>query len=183
MGRLHYGDKLVIGTLAGTMMACPEPEMALESAFQRALAGTFRFAISADRLTLIPESGAPLIFQMAPEPRLEDVTWEVTGFDNGRQAVAGTLSGTRLTLSFQEGVVQGHSGCNTFRATFKVTRIVWSSGRRPRQQACAGDGVMQQEREFLAALETTTVWTIQDGMLDMHRADGERAPTANWVAR
>ena len=40
-----------------------------------------------------------------------------------------------------------------------------------------GDG------EFLAALETATVWTIQDGMLDMHRTDGERVLTANPVAR
>ena len=47
----------------------------------------------------------------------------------------------------------------------------------------AGDGVMQQEREFLAALETATLWTVQDGMLDMHRADGERVLTANPVAR
>ena len=29
------------------------------------------------------------------------------------------MSGTRLNLSFQDGIVQGHSGCNTFRATFK----------------------------------------------------------------
>ncbi len=177
-------DKLVIGTLAGTMMACPEPEMALESAFQRALAGTFRFAISDDRLTLTPVSGSPLTFQKAPPPRLEGITWEVTVFNNGRQAVVGTLSGTRLTLSFQEGVVQGHSGCNTFRATFKRDgdRLVIGPAAATRM-ACAGDGVMQQEREFLAALETTTVWTIQDGMLDMHRADGERVLMANPVAR
>jgi heat shock protein HslJ len=177
-------DKLAIGTLAGTMMACPGPEMALESAFQRALAGTFRFAISDDRLTLTPASGAPLVFQMAPAPRLEGVTWEVTGFNNGRQAVVGALSGTRLTLSFQDGMVQGHSGCNTFRATFKRDGDRLAIGPAAvTRMACAGDGVMQQEREFLAALETTTLWTIQDGMLDMHRADGERVLTANQVAR
>jgi len=177
-------DKLVIGTLAGTMMACPEPEMALERAVHGALTGTFRYAISADRLTLTPESGAPLVFQMAPEPRLEGVTWKVTGFNNGRQAVVGTLSGTKLTLSFQDGMVQGHSGCNTFRATFRRDgdHLVIGPTAATRM-TCAGDGVMQQEREFLAALETATLWTVQDGMLDMHRADGERVLTANPVAR
>ena len=177
-------DKLVIGTLAGTMMACPEPEMALERAVHGALTGTLRYAISADRLTLTPESGAPLVFQMAPEPKLEGVTWKVTGFNNGRQAVVGTLSGTKLTLSFQDGMVQGHSGCNTFRATFRRDgdRLVIGPTAATRM-ACAGDGVMQQEREFLAALETATLWTVQDGMLDMHRADGERVLTANPVAR
>ena len=33
---------------------------------------------------------------------------------------------------------------------------------------------MEQEREFLAALESATTWTIDRGMLDVHRADGER---------
>lgn len=177
-------DRLVIGKLAGTMMACPGPEMALESGFQRALAGTFRYTISDDTLTLTPEFGAPLVFRMAPEPRLEGVTWEVTGFNNGRQAVVGTLSGTKLTLAFQDGVVHGQAGCNSFRATFKRdgNRLVIGPAAATRM-ACAGDGVMQQEREFLAALETATLWTVQDGMLDMHRADGERVLTANPVAK
>ncbi len=177
-------DKLVIGKLAGTMMACPGPEMALEGAFQRALAGAFRYALTDDTLTLMPESGAPLVFRRAAEPRLEGVIWEVTGFNNGRQAVVGTLSGTKLTLSFQEGVVHGQSGCNTFHATFKRDgdRLVIGPTAATRM-ACAGAGVMQQEREFLAALETAILWTVQDGMLDMHRADGERALTANPVAR
>lgn len=177
-------DKLVIGTLAGTMMACPEPGMALERAVHGALTGALRYAIDAGRLTLTPESGAPLVFQMAPEPRLEGVSWEVTGFNNGRQAVVSALSGTRLTLEFQQGVVQGHSGCNTFRATYKSDgdRLAVGPAAATRM-ACAGDGVMQQEREFLAALATATRWTVQDGMLDMHRADGERVLTANPVAK
>jgi heat shock protein HslJ len=39
---------------------------------------------------------------------------------------------------------------------------------------CPADGVMQQEREFLAALESVKLWEIRDGLLDAHRADGER---------
>ena len=38
---------------------------------------------------------------------------------------------------------------------------------------------MEQERQFLAALETAVKWDISRGMLDMHRADGERVLTAN----
>ena len=44
--------------------------------------------------------------------------------------------------------------------------------------ACSGEGVMQQEQEFLAALESATVWTVTGGMLDVHRADGERVLNA-----
>jgi heat shock protein HslJ len=38
---------------------------------------------------------------------------------------------------------------------------------------------MQQEREFLAAVESAVTWAIDMGMLDMHRADGERALIAS----
>jgi len=32
---------------------------------------------------------------------------------------------------------------------------------------------MEQGRQFLAAIESTTTWTIGRGMLDLHRADCE----------
>jgi heat shock protein HslJ len=173
-------DKLILGRLAGTMMACPGPAMKIESAFKSALNGDFRYAISNDRLTLTPPSGDPVVFRIAPEPQLDGVTWDVTGFNNGRQAVVGVLLGSRLNLSFKDGMVQGFSGCNKFRASYKREgdRLTIAPLGTTRM-TCAAEGLMQQEREFLAALESATVWTIRDGMLDMHRADGERALTAN----
>jgi heat shock protein HslJ len=38
---------------------------------------------------------------------------------------------------------------------------------------------MTQERQFLQALESATTWKIVRGMLDVHRADGERVLTAH----
>ncbi|MGA9396577.1 MAG: META domain-containing protein [Azonexus sp.] len=177
-------DKLVLGRLAGTMMACPGPAMKIENVFKSALNGDFRFLIGKDRLTLTPPAGAPLEFQVAPEPELDGVTWDVTGFNNGRQAVVSPLLGTRLNLSFKDGMVQGFSGCNKFRASYKREgdRLTIAPLATTRM-ACAAEGLMQQEREFLAALESVTVWTIRDGMLDMHRADGERALTANLAGK
>src|SRR5262245_63743564 len=40
------GDRVKLGPLAGTMMACPEPAMAVETAFQQALAGGVRFRVA-----------------------------------------------------------------------------------------------------------------------------------------
>lgn len=173
-------DKLVLGKLAGTMMSCLGPAMKLENAFKGALVGSFRYSISKDRLTLTADSGAPLAFQIAPEPRLDGATWDVTGFNNGRQAVVSLLSDTKLNLTFKDGMVEGFAGCNKFRASYKHEgdRLTIGAAATTRK-ACAAEGVMQQEREFLAALESATVWTIRDGMLEMHRADGARALTAN----
>jgi hypothetical protein len=38
---------------------------------------------------------------------------------------------------------------------------------------------MAQERAFLAALESAVTWNVDAGVLDMHRADSERAVMAN----
>ncbi len=173
-------DQLTLAQLAGTMMACPGTGMTIESAFKGAFAGTLRYAIVDNRLTLTPASGAPLVFDQEPPPVLEGIKWEVTGFNNGRQAVVSTVLGTSITLAFKNGTVAGSSGCNSFRATYQTDgkRIVVGPAMATRKM-CHGKGVMEQEREFLTALENATTWDISAGMLDMHRADGERVLTAS----
>jgi heat shock protein HslJ len=171
------GDRLILGQLAGTMMACAPPVMAIETAFRDAFTGALRFGIAEGRLTLgaASDTDPTLVFAAAPPPRLEGVTWEVTGFNNGRQAVVSPLTGTALTVSFQDGAVAGHAGCNSFRATYtrEGTRLAVGPAAMTRMH-CAEEGVMDQERQFLAALASATTWAIDRDMLDLHRADGER---------
>ena len=173
-------DRVVIGPLAGSLMACEEPSMTLENAVHAALAGTFRYVLADHRLTLLSDAEPILTFQAEPAPKLEGLTWKITGFNNGRHAVVSPLSGTTLSATFTRGTVEGSAGCNTFRATYtaEADRIVIGPAATTRK-ACGGEGVMQQEREFLSALASVTTWAIGGGMLDMHRADGERALTAS----
>jgi heat shock protein HslJ len=179
-------DRVTVGQLAGTMMACPQPEMAVETALKDALAGALRFRVVEGRLTLASDSDADprLVFEAAPPARLEGITWEVTGFNNGRHAVVGPLTGTSLTVSFQDGSVVGHSGCNSFRASYTREGNRLSVGATAAtRKACAAKGVMEQEREFLAALESTTTWALDRSLLDLHRADGERVLFARESAK
>ncbi len=177
-------DSLVVSSLAGTMMACPDAQMALEKTVRSGLTGTLRHAITGDRLTLTPASGSPLVFEREPPPQLAGVKWSVTGFNNGRQAVVSPVRDTTLTMVFDKGMVQGSSGCNTYRAAYtsEGNRLAIGPAVTTRK-ACPAEGVMQQEREFLAALETAKLWDIRGGMLDVHRADGERVLNANAVPR
>src|SRR5262245_15425627 len=135
-------------TLAGTLMACPEPGLSVERAFVEALKGTLSYAVRTDRLTLTNASGAVLEFEREPTMTLEGRTWNVTGYNNGRQAVVSLLADTRITLSFEKGTVSGSSGCNTFHATYSVkgNRITIGAPATTRK-ACA-DAVMAQERAF-----------------------------------
>jgi heat shock protein HslJ len=149
--------------------------MAAEKAFLDGLSGSHRVAITGDRLTLTAASGQPLSFQAEPPPTLEGVTWKVTGFNNGRQAVVSTVTGTAITLTFENGKVTGSAGCNTFRAPYTSDGNRLSIGAAATtRKLCPAEGVMEQERQFLAALKTATTWTVESGTLDVHRADGER---------
>jgi heat shock protein HslJ len=178
------GDSVVVGQLAGTMMACSDPQMAIEKTFRSALTGTLRKAIRGDRLTLTSASGDALAFQVEPAPTLEGVDWGVTGFNNGRQAVVGPLLGTTITMTFSNGLVTGSSGCNTFRAPYTSQGNRLSIGpATSTRKTCPAEGVMKQEREFLAALESARVWAMDGAMLDVHRADGERVLTAFGTGR
>jgi heat shock protein HslJ len=174
------GNRLGLGNLGGTMMACPEPLMSLEGAFLQAFAGTQGIAIAGNTLTLTPvEGGGPLRFERMPPPQLEGIQWEVTGFNNGRQAVVSPKLGTRLTVLFENGRVSGGSGCNRFQGLYTVAGnelAIHNLGTT--RMACEGS-VMAQEQEFLMALQSATTWDIVRGMLDMHRADGQRALTAS----
>jgi len=174
------GDRLVIGSLAATMMACPPATMALETAVTRALAGTFRVDVGERTLTLSAPTGHVLAFEEARDPALDGGRWTVTGFNNGRQAVVSPLARTKLWVQFAQGSVRGHAGCNTFRAPYAVDGNRVAIGAMVvTRKACAAADVMRQEREFLAALRSATTWAIDArGMLDMHRADGERVLTA-----
>jgi heat shock protein HslJ len=180
-GYVIDGDRVRVDALAGTMKACAPPVMAVETAFKAALRGTLRFQVEGDGLTLAAESDSEpsMTFAAAPPPRLEGITWTVSGYNNGRQAVVSPLSGTTLTLTFRDGSVNGRAGCNTFRATYSRDGNHLTIGAvAATRKTCAAAGVMQQEREFLAALESSSTWTIDRGVLDVQRADGARVLTA-----
>lgn len=169
-------DVLTLSHLAGTMMACPEPAMALESAFRAALGGPLRYSVAGGRLTLTPASGEPLVF--VAEVQKLDGGWTVTGFNNGRDAVVGLAGDAPVTLSFEKGAVSGDAGCNTFRGTYAVDGKTVTIGPLATTRKACAEELMKQEREFLAALGSAVRWSVEGDTLDMHRKDGQRAVMA-----
>ncbi|HEY8550496.1 MAG TPA: META domain-containing protein [Vicinamibacterales bacterium] len=168
------GDRITIGQLGGTMMACGPEAMALEQAVKEGLKGILRHGSSGDRLTLTSEAGTVLTFTKE-DGRLDGATWLVTGYNNGRSALVSPLGSSRITLTFTDGFVSGSAGCNSFRAAYTLDgqRITMEPAVTTRK-AC-GDDLMEQEREFLAALQSAVTFSVEGDGLDMHRQDGERA--------
>jgi heat shock protein HslJ len=111
-------DTVTLSQLAGAMVACPEPAMALESAFRAALGGPLRYSVAGEKLSLKPASGEPLVF-VAQVQKL-DGGWQVNGFNNGRDAVVGLKGDAPIMLTFKAGALTGDAGCNTFRGAYVV---------------------------------------------------------------
>ncbi len=174
------GEKLVLGLLGGTMMACAEPAMSIENQFLSSFSGGLQIAIGENDLTLKPENGADVLrFERQAPPRLEGVAWEVSGYNNGRQAVVSPLADSRLTLIFQDGQVSGSGGCNSFHGSFTAAAGALTIKPLATTRKACEEKLMAQEQEFLTALQSATTWKISRGMLELHRADGERVLTAS----
>lgn len=111
----------------------------------------------------------------ASAPGLEGAPWTVTGYAAGAGAWAVPLAQTRLTLAFERGALRGSAGCNAFRGTYAT-----EDGRlaiellATTRKACRTPGVMQQERDFLAALQAAARWSVDGGTIVLAGADGRR---------
>jgi heat shock protein HslJ len=169
------GDQLKIGPVASTQMACPEPGSSVETAFHKALSGTLRYAVDGARLTATTAAGDTLRFQREPPPQLAGVDWKVTSFNNNRHAVVGVLGQSSITMSFKDGQVAGSAGCNNFHGTYTTEGSKLTLGPLATTRRACEEPLMTQEEQFLAALASAVTWSIDGNVLDMHRADGERA--------
>jgi len=137
-------------------------------------------AVAGNELTLTPQGGGEALrFEREAPPRLEGVEWEVTGYNNGRQAVVGPKVGSRITVMFRDGQVSGSSSCNRFHGSFTAQGNALTIHPLATTRMACEEGLMAQEQEFLSALQSATTWKIVRGMLDVHRADGERVLTAS----
>ena len=168
-------ERIQLGQLGGTMMACPGPAMEIERAFLAAFSGSPRFELDGDRLLLSGGESASLEFALEPPPQLAGSNWKVTAFNNNREAVVGVMGEGELTLSFGAEEVSGSAGCNRFWAGYSVDGETISFEPIASTRRFCGEDLMQQEQEFLAALASAVRWEIDGNVLDMHRADGQRA--------
>ncbi|MCS6846640.1 MAG: META domain-containing protein [Anaerolineae bacterium] len=174
------GDALKFGPLMGTLMACEASVMAQADAFRNALEQTARFAVANDTLTLQDANSAALA-SFAPQRReLAGTNWVVTGYNNGKQAVVGVLEGTELAVSFgADGRVSGSSGCNNFTGSFTQTGDAIEIGPlASTAKMCANpEGIMEQEAQFLQAMQSAKVIQLDGDRLTLRTADGATAVT------
>ena len=180
-------DAIEIGDAAATLMAGPEPLMAQEAAYFKALGEAARYRVSADALELLNDKGDTLVRFSATEPvALRGTKWFCTGFNNGKEAVVGLVAGSEITAEFsEEGELSGSAGVNTYNTTFTTsgeTEISISEPIATTLRAAADPAVEEQEAAYLAALPKAGYYRVSGDTLDL-RESATGALLATYTAK
>jgi heat shock protein HslJ len=162
-----------------TKMACAGPVMQQGAAYLGVLAQAVSYQSDGAQLTLLDAGGKPLAAFSAQNTRLGGSSWIVTGYNNGKQAVVSVLNGTQLTADFSaDGTkLSGSAGCNQYAAVIELTgkNIKIDPLVSTRTLCTEPAGRMEQETQYLKALETAAVYRIEANQLELRSADGALA--------
>jgi len=164
-------EKLEIGPVAATQMACTGPAAEVERAFVAALEQVSSWRIDGGELVLLDDDGEELL-------RFRESSavgaWVATSILDG-DAVTSPIAGTELTATFTaDGKLTGSAGCNTYATTYRASggamTIAQPAGTR---KLCdTPEGVMEQEHAFLTALAATAGYTVEGARLSLLTARG-----------
>lgn len=172
------GQKIQFGELAATtLMACPEPIMQQENAYLEALKKAVTFKIVDDELTLFDSNGNALIIFFSQSQELAGSSWDVIAYNNGKEAVVSVIIGTQITAVFgEDGQLTGSAGCNDYFTTYKTDGDTISIDLvEATEMFCSEpEGIMEQEKQYLTALETAATYRIGPLDMEMRTEDGAR---------
>jgi heat shock protein HslJ len=169
------GDKITLAASGTTMMACDQPVMDQEQAFLEALASTVRFDLEDEELELYNAEGREVAdFNKLKPASLTRTDWEVTAINNGQQGVVPVLDNTTLTALFEteDDMLSGQSGCNTYTTTFSRDGDEITIETPAITLMACDQPVMDQEAQFLQALEQAHTFELGHETLYLRAEDG-----------
>lgn len=169
------GFRVRAEAMVSTKMACRPEVMTRAAAYTAALGQARTTRVDGHRLTLLAEDAAVLATFEAQSRELSGTTWEVTGVNNGKQAVASVLPGSSVTVSFSpDGTVSGSAGCNRYSGKFTAEgeRVMLHPLASTRMTCPQPPRVMEQEAAFLRALQSSATARMEGDQLELRDEHG-----------
>ena len=158
---------------ATTMMACPPAVATQATDFMAALDAANRYQLRGGQLILLDGTKVLATFVAANED-LAGSTWLVTGYNNGREAVVSPLLGADIIINIDDAnLISGNAGCNDFFASIEAADgdIEVGNVGATRRTCAEPAGVMEQETEFFAALESAATFTVEGDFIELRNAE------------
>ena len=173
------GENISIGPAAVTRKFCNEPEgiMEQETAYLAALENVKSYQIELDRLKFLDSDGLLVVEYQAVESKsLTETVWHLNAFLTEGDSVVSTLAGSDITAVFgEDGSLSGSAGCNSYSGTYEVddNQIKIELGPLSMMFCEEPEGVMDQESDYLEALQSVTQYKIQGEQLVMMDDNGQ----------
>jgi heat shock protein HslJ len=167
---IDSSNTLVIDQMSATAMWCDTPGLNDQDEWLSAFLQN-RPAIRVDGPTLLVSGdsvGITLTDREVADPDrpLEGTTWTVSGQISG-QTASHSLVAAPATLTFADGVLAVHTGCNTGSAAYELgAGNVTVEPVALTRMAC-DDATMQQEAAIVTVLDGTVTYEIDAGQLTL----------------
>ena len=168
--QINFGEQI-----AATLMACDDPIMKQEEKYLNVLSETRTYAVSDDILTLFDVNGNSLAKFKALSQALEGSSWQVIGYNNGKGGVVSLILDTEITAAFgEDGQVTGSAGCNNYFASYEINgdKITVGPAGATEMFCQEPEGIMEQEQQYLAALQTAATYKITGLNLEIRTNEG-----------
>ncbi len=108
----------------------------------------------------------------AVSQELANSSWEVTSYNNGSGGVVSAHAETQLTVNFAaDGRLAGSAGCNEYTGTYETEGSNITMGPFGTTRKLCPEPIMEQERQYLTALETVATYKIEGDTMEMRTAD------------
>ncbi len=173
------GEAITITLGPTTMMACPEPIMKQADEYMAALASAATYQIQGEALELRDGDGSVLATFTEQPTGLAGTSWNVIAYNNGKEAVVSVIIGTEITADFgADGNLTGSAGCNTYTAAYEADddgNISIGPAATTFMMCSEPEGIMEQEQQYLAALQTAATYRIEGNNMEMRTAEGALA--------
>lgn len=182
---IDVGSFQLSGNIVSTKMACPEPVMKQAAAFIGAFAKARAVRIDSGQLVLLDADGLVLATLTSQVRELPGTSWQATGYNNGKQAVASVRAGSTLTVEFgPDGRIGGSAGCNSYTGAYSVSgqNIRIGTIATTKKMCALPQGVMEQEAAFLRALEQASIMRMDGDRIELRSHEGSLLVVATRTA-
>jgi heat shock protein HslJ len=165
-------------SIMSTAMACEQAVMNQEQVYLKMLVEAKTYEVKGDQLTFFGADNKVLAAYKAENQDLAGTDWNVVGYNNGKEAVVSVIIDTNLTASFgKDGNLSGNAGCNTYSGSYTVDSNQITIGSLASTMMFCEEpaGTMDQEAQYLAALQTAATYQIEKNVLELRTTDGALA--------
>jgi heat shock protein HslJ len=168
---------LSIEGIASTLRACEFPGLSeQEQDYIKGLTEATSYELNGEQLSLQDAQGRiRLMLQKSRPASLTGNLWQLQEYNNGRGGLVSVLGETEITLRLdEEGNVAGFAGCNRYQGQWQGSEEKFQLGpvSSTKKFCNQPEGVMKQEKDYLATLENATSYEVEGETLRLKDLQG-----------